>query len=468
MVFIRERLEEKVRYWKKKNVRAVSPRRRQRERKRGRTKVKEDGMLQRLHVQMTIFAVMITGGILALMTLACLWISEKGIWETELASFTGNARSCLSVLEEEGVVSRTWMGQVLENDHIQMELWDNGKPLFHEDLPGSGKRTAAFEEAARRSREEEGLDVENAGVVSRRREAFFQMEGSYVCTALIPREGGMLTGILIYDRQEQRERLFHQRMAVGGAAALAFLALLVFSWFFTGRLIRPVEESRKRQTEFLAAASHELRSPLAVLLSSVQAMEGAQEQERKRFQQNMEREIRRMSRLVQDMLSLANADNHSWEIALGEQELDTLLLSAAEAFEPVMREKGIRLFVELPQKAVSACLCDGARITQVLSVFLDNGASYVPKGGQIRLELVEERDRFLIRVEDDGPGIPRESREEIFQRFYRADRARRDKQHFGLGLSIAQEIARLHGGSIRAGASPLGGAAFTLTLPKRT
>lgn len=424
-------------------------------------------MFQKLHIQMTIFSAIITGGLLALMTLACLMISEKGIRERDFASFTGNAISCLSYLEGQESLSLTWKAQVLENHHIQMELWDNGRRLFQEKSFGEEKHSPAFMEAARISREEEGLDVENLGAVSKRREAIFQMEGYYACTALIPRKGGMVAGILLYDLREQREIILRQRMAFGVLASFVLVALFVFSWFFTGHLIQPLKESRKKQTEFIAAASHELRSPLAVILSSVQAMEGAREQEKEIFLSNIKRESQRMARLVQDLLSLANADNHSWQLCLKKQELDTILLLEAEAFEPVMKEKGIRLLVELPKEEVDVCVCDGARITQVLSILLDNGASYVQKGGQICLKLTEEKDHFMVQVKDNGPGIPKEEQKDIFQRFYRTDKARRDKQHFGLGLSIAREIAVLHEGSLTVRDTPGGGATFILTLPKK-
>lgn len=424
-------------------------------------------MFRRLQIQMTIFSTLVTGGILAFMTLACLGLSERGILETELASFRGNAVSCLSFLEGQEILSQTWVAGMQENHQIRMELRDNGRLLFQRETAGKEKRDPLFVKAARLSREEEGLDVENPGMVSQRKEAVFSMKEGYVCTALLPREGGILTGILIYDRGDQRERIIRQRMAFGGLSLLALFCLFAFSWSFTGRLIQPLKDSKEKQTAFIAAASHELRSPLAVILASIQAMEGAGEQEKNRFLGNIRKESQRMARLIQDMLSLANADNHSWQISMGPQELDTLLLTAYETFEPVMQEKGIRLSIELPGEETSCCLCDGPRIAQILSVLLDNGASYVPKGGSICLRLQEEREQFVIQVADNGPGIPREQQEEVFQRFYRMDTARKDKQHFGLGLSIAREIASLHGGSLRAGDTPGGGTTFTLTLPKK-
>ena len=113
---------------------------------------------------------------------------------------------------------------------------------------------------------------------------------------------------------------------------LAVLALVTFSWFFTGKMLRPLEENQRKQTQFIASASHELRSPLAVILSSVQAMESDWENAG-RFLKTIKSEGDRMSRLIGDMLSLANADNKSWSIMKTDCELDTLLLDTYEKYQ---------------------------------------------------------------------------------------------------------------------------------------
>ena len=147
-------------------------------------------------------------------------------------------------------------------------------------------------------------------------------------------------------------------------------------------------------------------------------------------------------------------------------ELDTLLLETYEKYEPLLREKGISMNVELPDESLSPCRCDGGRISQVLGILLDNGASYVPAGGKIRSGVEEKEKYFRIYVEDNGPGISDENKEAVFQRFYRADSSRKDKQHFGLGLCIAKEIVTLHHGSIRIEDTKGGGTTFVVRLPK--
>lgn len=173
-----------------------------------------------------------------------------------------------------------------------------------------------------------------------------------------------------------------------------------------------------------------------------------------------------MSRLIRDMLSLANADNKSWSIMKTDCELDTLLLDTYEKYQPILHGKKISLKVVLPEEPLSICKCDSARISQVLEILLDNGASYVSAGGRMEMGVKENEKYFQLYVQDNGPGIPDENKEAVFRRFYRADPARKEKQHFGLGLCIAREIVTLHKGSIHILDTPGGGSTFVIRLPK--
>ena len=217
---------------------------------------------------------------------------------------------------------------------------------------------------------------------------------------------------------------------------------------FYQKMIRPLETSRKKQTEFIASASHELRSPLAVIQSSVSAMDNAPGEETQHFISVIQKECSRMARLINDMLSLANADNHSWNLLTSPCELDTLLLETYEKYEPLANSKNLHLNIRLPEEPLPPCRCDASRVSQILAVLLDNALSYVPENGQITLSVRKENSFFFLTVTDNGPGIPDSAKEAVFQRFYRADASRHDKQHFGLGLCIAKEITLLHHGTI--------------------
>lgn len=293
------------------------------------------------------------------------------------------------------------------------------------------------------------------------------MKGYYACTAQIPNKNGSLGLVILFPLNMLEHQIFSQRIAFGVAICTALFALGIFSWFFTGRMIRPLKENQKKQTEFIAAASHELRSPVTVILSAAASMEKASPRELPHFISMIHSEAARISRLVQDLLSLANADNHSWSIHPKPVEADTLLLDTFEKYESIMQAKDLHFQIELPKEPLRPYLLDRERISQVLDILLDNALSYVPPGGQVRLSLSEEKDCLVFAVSDNGPGISASSRKEIFRRFYRVDPSRKDKQHFGLGLSIAREIVSLHNGKITVSETPGGGATFTVILPHK-
>lgn len=241
--------------------------------------------------------------------------------------------------------------------------------------------------------------------------------------------------------------------------------LLAFSWFFVKKLLRPVEESRQKQVQFVAAASHELRSPLAVILSNLSALEKAGPGDRPRFQKNIRAEGLRMTRLVDDLLALASADSHSWTILKEPVELDTLALELYEKYSRPAREKGLKLTITLPEEGVPPTCCDGGRVEQAVSALISNALSYTPEGGRVDIILTQlHGGRMMFTVQDNGPGIPDREKPLIFRRFYRSDPARRDREHFGLGLCVAQEIAQLHRGRLWVEDNPGGGSRFKLVI----
>lgn len=185
----------------------------------------------------------------------------------------------------------------------------------------------------------------------------------------------------------------------------------------------------------------------------------------------MEKESARMARLIEDMLTLASADSHSFSIRKETAELDTLLLDSFEAFESMARQQGILLRIQLPEDPLPACVCDGQRIAQVIAILLNNALSYHRKADSpsderwVCLSLNHADGWFLLTVADNGPGIPDGEKKRIFERFYRTDPSRGKKEHFGLGLCIAKEITDAHGGYLQVKDTAGGGSTFLLKLP---
>ena len=218
--------------------------------------------------------------------------------------------------------------------------------------------------------------------------------------------------------------------------------------------------------QFIAAASHELRTPLSVILASNECCLSASAEEQKGFFQTIRNEGKRMNSLIDDMLTLTRLGANRFLIEQKPAQLDTLCLNAYEAFEPLCENKNLTLLLILPEETLPRYQCDASRIAQVLSILLHNALSYTPENGQITLELVwqKESGSFEISVTDTGIGISDADKKHIFERFYRAEKSRSAKGHFGLGLSIAYEIVTAHHGKISVSDNPEGGSVFTVRL----
>lgn len=422
-------------------------------------------MFRRLHIQMTFFSALIIGAVILIMTMFCNFIAVRSTQENIWTTFQNNAMSCISHIESQSVITNQWILQAEQNYDISIDIKDNGNSLYLKKLQGTSAEENIFQKAASVSADSHGLDLSNPGVVNKlTKNVFFQIKDFYVSTALIPKDQGIVSMIILYPLNSMKHEILLQRLAFFGTAFLAILALSIFSWFFTGKMIAPLEENRQAQTEFIAAASHELRSPLAVILSGISAMKKAEPAEQAHFLSVIEKEGTRMSLLVNDMLSLSNADNHSWKMHPVPCELDTLVLDTYEKYEPLMQEHHMNFSVKLPEEELPLCSCDPERISQVLGILLDNAISYVPEHGKIRITLTQNAKGFCLSVIDNGPGIPDSAKTSVFRRFYRTDSARNNKQHFGLGLCIAYEIITLHQGTITVQDTPGGGSTFLISL----
>lgn len=428
-------------------------------------------MIKHLRWKLTAFNTVITGAILVGMTLLCLFISERNTRAQTFQNFSGNLSTVSSYLGERNQLSATWLRQMESSGRFCISIQDGGTPLFSMGLSAERNNLAPeFQQARDRAGSEFDLNsvsARNGGSCA------FSLQGEdgtgyFAGVSLIPKNGSMLELVLLYPLAEMESGILRQRLAVCLAALLAIGLLGIFSWCFTGKMLRPIQENQRRQTQFIAAASHELRTPLTAILSAASAWERAECATPVRqtvFSDIIRREGKRMSRLIGDMLTLASADSQSWEVRCEEVELDMLLLMVYETYFPLAKKKGLTLSLALPEKDVPAIQLDKDRITQVLSILLDNALAYTPAPGDIRLGLDLGRNSARITVSDTGPGVPDREKTRIFERFHRGEEARSHRSHFGLGLCIAAEIVKLHKGKLWVEDAKGGGAAFILELP---
>ena len=248
--------------------------------------------------------------------------------------------------------------------------------------------------------------------------------------------------------------------SLAGSAALVVLFLC--SYLLSGVVTRPVGAAWAQQEQFLSDASHELKTPLTVILSSTELLNQSALPEQAVYIDNIREESRRMKLLVEDMLTLSRAQRSAGSLPEQTADLSEAAMTAALRFEPVAFEAGKRLEYDIaPELPVRG---DGGKLGQALAALLDNAVKYSAGGTDIRLT-AEKQGRFaVVAVADSGPDIPADKLPHIFDRFYRADEARTDGDSFGLGLPIAKAIIDAHRGTLRC-ESGGGVTRFIITLP---
>ena len=292
-------------------------------------------------------------------------------------------------------------------------------------------------------------------------------EGSLPGYALryLRQDDGLYTQIAFVDISLETAAL-RQMMASYLRIALLSLALLAGASFLLSlRVTRPVERAWRQQRQFFSDASHELKTPLTVILSNAEMLEGAALPEREsRWRDNILSEARQMKTLVEEMLTLSRTEDAQRKPVMADVDLSDLSEDCALAFEPVAFEAGKPLSWDVtPALTVSG---DGEKLRRLLSILLDNAAKYGAPGEGIVLSLRAERNQAVLSVSNGSGGhpIPPEELPRLFERFYRADASRGEQSGFGLGLPIAQAIAKEHHGALRA-ESDEKTTRFTFTLP---
>ena len=230
---------------------------------------------------------------------------------------------------------------------------------------------------------------------------------------------------------------------------LSFFGFLWGSILLSKWAVRPVERAWQQQRQFVADASHELKTPLTVIMTNAELLQdgGDGSENRKRFLSGILAMSRQMKDLIEQMLELARADHGESQAVYGPVDLSKVTEDTLLPFEPIFFEGGLALESEVePDIQVTG---DGAQLSRVLEALLDNAAKYTRPGGRVWVALRRKgKGRCVLTVADEGEPIPPERLELLFKRFYRADPARSRTGSFGLGLPIARSIVARHRGKI--------------------
>jgi signal transduction histidine kinase len=250
----------------------------------------------------------------------------------------------------------------------------------------------------------------------------------------------------------------NQRVAIHGRDELAALGMAFNN--MAGSL-QQAEETRRAMTADIA---HELRTPLAVQRANLEALQdGVYPLDPPALQPLLEQN-QLLTRLVEDLRTLALAEAGQLKLEQTPTDLTTLARRTVEKFQPQAAAHGQTLTCTGP--ALPPLLLDPLRIEQILANLLSNALRHTPEGGAVIVQLAAAESDVQLSVQDTGPGLPPELLPHVFERFYRADPGRsRPVGSTGLGLSIARQLAEAHGGALTAANQAGGGAIFTLTLP---
>ena len=256
-------------------------------------------------------------------------------------------------------------------------------------------------------------------------------------------------------------------------AIVGVLALLIAAGvghILSGRAMVPLKAAYEKQRQFAADASHELRTPLAVVMASAELLQNdpsIQSPFLKQVLEDVRDEVKKMTKLVSDLLVVARSDNKALKLKPQKFDLAGLIEQTSRLMQPLADQKHITLNTyNLEKTEIQA---DEQKIRQLILILVDNAVKYTPEEGSVTVSLLKaEKGRVKFAVADTGIGIAPEDQERVFDRFYRVDKARsREMGGNGLGLAIAQEIVNLHKGHIRIESALGKGTTFIVELRTR-
>ena len=275
------------------------------------------------------------------------------------------------------------------------------------------------------------------------------------------REEGQKT-LILGDYQRELNMLNKQALSTALLALVLILLFLPLDYFFSTWAIRPSVQAMEKQKQFISDAGHELKTPLAVIAANLSLLEDQNlAPETGDFVQNIAVMSKKMQGLVEKLLQLSRLEQQIF--TYGEMDYSRKVAEICLQMEAMFFEEGMELEVDLEQNIVLKHAIE-SQVEEVLRIFLDNGRKYADKPSTLFVKLYREKNMAVLSVDSAGRSLSKEEFEKIFSRFTRLDEARSQSESFGLGLSIAREIAANHKGKVF-GYGKNGRNCFVLALP---
>lgn len=265
--------------------------------------------------------------------------------------------------------------------------------------------------------------------------------------------------------------LTHSMLKLCAALLGIWAGAMALFWAVSNRLsviaARPMEEAIRREKQFVADASHDLKTPLSVILANnaiLMENPDAPAGTLARWLDSTQLAAKRMQQLIGEMLTLAEAERQETPLTLEPIDLAEIAMKAALELESVAFEKNVTLDTDLPEKCVIRGNAD--YLLRIVTSLLENALKYEPAGGQVILALTQSKRKTVLSVRNPGSRIPEEDLPHVFDRFYRGDKSRTNSQgSFGLGLAITKEMTQRLGATVTAASSETEGTTFRVTFP---
>lgn len=330
---------------------------------------------------------------------------------------------------------------------------DKGRPSdMKEDTPPEEENRTDIEGVYRFSVDSEGNvsgTTEDETLIEYAKAAY-QKNGEtgivdeYIYRKMSMKNNGGANEITLIESTDTINRL-NRNIAISVIIGVSAIVLIYFiAKKITKSIVKPVEESFEMQKQFISDASHELKTPLAVIEANTGVLEA--EIGESKWINYIHNEIESMNKLVNDLLLLAKTEGADTDNVAAFDLSRTVEINAS-GFEGMAFEKGVSLNYELPEDITFKG--DKEDIKRIISTLVDNAIKHTEKGGDIWVCLSKEKGEYLIKVKNRGEPIPEEEKSRIFERFYRVDKVRnREEKRYGLGLAIAKQAAEKYKGEI--------------------
>lgn len=287
-------------------------------------------------------------------------------------------------------------------------------------------------------------------------------QGSYENMPFLVKSGEHGTIVAVLDNTMEADnsgRLFEYSLIAGISG---WVLLMILAWFFTKKIVDPLEQNDIKQKQFISDAGHELKTPISVISANAELL--SVEIGDNKWLSNIQYENERMGNLVKQLLELVRAEN--MQQTKEPLDLSRLVSGGALPFESVAFENDLMLNTDIEEGV--QVVGNSNQLSQLTAILIDNAIQHGSHGKEVRVSLHAARHQAILSVVNSGDPIPEENRERLFERFYRIDEARtEDPGHYGLGLAIAKAIVTAHGGRIELACYD-GLIEFTATIPKES